>query len=159
MRHTSSIDPPRLIIFLSPFNEVKERMERGPGGLLTGSTFPWKQKEWRVNIPMSHLQQAGLSHCRVEVFLSHTYTHMHLYAHTRVHTWLPKLWSYFLVLEFMTTFLTIRGTNVLIEKISQVRDCPQHERVLSADPEVRCLVLAFSGSVPNYALLPVRDGR
>lgn len=84
---------------------------------------------------------------------------MHLYAHTCVHTWLPKLWSYFLVLEFMTTFLTLRGTNVLIEKISQVRDCPQHGRVLSADPEVRCLVLALSGSVPNYALLPVRDGR
>lgn len=140
-------------------------MERGPGGLLTGSTFLWKQEEWRINIPMSHLQQAGLSLCRFEVFLSHTYTHALVCIHTCAHMATNAV-VIFLLLEFMTTFLTLRETNVLIEKSSQVRDCPQCRPVLSADPEVRCLGLAFSGSVPNYALglmalalLPVEDGR
>lgn len=123
MRHTSSIDSPRLIIFLSLQGGEGEDGER-PEGLLTGSTFPWKQEECRINIPMSHLQQAALGLCRFEVFLSHTYTHALLCTHTCAHVATNAVVIFFTFL----TFLTLRGTNVLIEKISQVRDALSMDR-------------------------------
>lgn len=141
MRHTSSIDSPRLIIFLSLQGGEGEDGER-PGGLLTGSTFPWKQEECRINIPMSHLQQAALGLCRFEVFLSHTYTHALLCTHTCAHVATNAVVIFFTFRIYDNFFNSKRNKCINRENLPS-RGCPQHGPVLSADPEVRRLVLAL----------------
>lgn len=134
VRHTPSMDSPRLIIFLSLQWGEGEDGEKRPR-VYSLAAFPLETKEWRINIPMSHLQQAGLSLWSLKSF-SLTHTHMRLYAYTRVHTWLwPAV--IFLLFRIYDNFFNSKRNKCINRENLQVRDCPQCRPVLSADPEVR----------------------